>query len=119
AIATLQPMGFAKTVLQHAQAPVRLCEALDRRDPMAVGLHRIHQTGADRLAIEHDGACPADAVLAANMRTGEIEMLAQPIHERGAGRDLADALRAVDLDRDGIERLAHDTDPTGTDPAAS
>src|SRR6266704_624680 len=107
-------MRFTEAVLQDAQAPVWLCEALDGRDPVAIRLHRIHQAGADRLAVKQDGTCAADAVLAANMRAGEMELLTQPVDQRRARRDLAGALRAVDLDRDGIERLAH-----GTDLAAS
>ena len=43
-------------------------KALDRGDRRAVGLHGELQAGADGLAIDHDGAGSADAVLAPQMR---------------------------------------------------
>jgi hypothetical protein len=59
---------------------------------VAVGLHRQHQAGARRAAVEQDGAGAADAVLAAEMRAGEAEFIADEIGERDADRPPLGAL---------------------------
>ena len=89
AVAALQRVRLAEAVLQHAQRAVGLRQALDRGDAVAVRLHREHQAGAHRLAVEHDRARAADAVLAADVRAGEAQILAQPVDEREPRRHLA------------------------------
>ena len=64
-------------------------DALDGEQLVAVGLHREHQAGARRAAVEQDGAGAADAVLAAEMRAGEPELVAHEIGERHAHLDLS------------------------------
>ena len=71
----------------------------------AVGLHGEHQAGADRLAVEQDVAVAAEAVLAGDVRAGQIEILAQEVRERPARLDEPLAPRAVDLDAH-AERLS-------------
>ena len=82
-------------------------DALDGQDLVAVRLHREHQARARRVAVEQDGAGAADAVLAAQMRAGEAELVAQEIGERPAYLDLFLVALAVDGQRD-FPRLAHD-----------
>ena len=53
----------------------------------AVGLDREHGAGLDRLAVEVDGAGAAMAGLAADMRAGEVELLAQEMDQQGARLD--------------------------------
>ena len=60
-----------RSVLDQAQLARRRRDAFDGGDSVAVGLHREHQAGARRLAVEQHGAGAADAVLAAGMRAGE------------------------------------------------
>jgi hypothetical protein len=50
-------------------------QTLDRADLPAVTLHGEHQAGPDRVAVHQDRAGPADAVLATQMRAGEIAVL--------------------------------------------
>ena len=57
---------------------------LDSEDIMAVCLHREHQAGAGGAIVEQDGASAADAVLAAQMRAGEAELMAAEIGQRDA-----------------------------------
>ena len=89
--------------------PSGCARPFDGGDAVAVRLHGVHQARAHRRAVEHHRAGAADAVLAADMRAGEIQVLAQPVDQRGARGDMAGAFHAVDVDGDGIERLAHRT----------
>ena len=73
---------------------------------VAVRLHRQHQAGARRAAVEQDGAGAADAVLAAEMGAGQAELVAQEIGERHPHFDLFLVALAVDGQRD-FSRLAH------------
>src|SRR5258708_7606335 len=64
-------------------------------------LHREHQAGAHDLAIDAQRAGPANTVLAADMGTGEMQMLAQKIREIEPRQHLRLDALAVDLERDG------------------
>ena len=64
----------------------------------AFGLHREHQAGAHRLAVDQHGAGAADAVLAADMGAGEPQLVAQAIGQRQARLDVDADLLAVDLE---------------------
>ena len=75
---------------------LRVGEALDRLDGAAVGLHGEHQAAAHDVAVHAHGAGPAYAVLAAEVRAGEAELLAQEVDEMQARLDAARHLRAVD-----------------------
>ena len=66
---------------------------------VAVGLHREHQAGAHRRAVEQDHrAGAAYAVLAADMRAGQPQIVAQEIAQQQARLDLRSIGRAVDGD---------------------
>src|SRR5690242_8695027 len=73
-------------------------ESLDGRHLLPVGLHREHQAGACGAALDEHGARAAHAVLAADVRAGEAELVAQEIGERQAR--LHGALVALAIDRD-------------------
>ena len=49
---------------------------------------RVGDAGARRLAVDLDGAGAADAMLAAEMRAGQQQMLAQEVGETAARLDL-------------------------------
>ena len=61
-----------------------LIEAFDRGDLSPFAGHRIGDARARRNAVEQHRACAADAVFAAEMRTGQVEFFADEIREIGA-----------------------------------
>src|SRR5262249_53436340 len=81
-------------------------DALDGENIMAVRLHREHQAGARRTIVEEDGACPANAVLAAEMGTGEAELVTDEISQRHADLDFVLVALAVDGQGD-LSLLSH------------
>ena len=98
---------LAERRLQRVQlGAVRGGQALDRRDRGAVGLHGEHQARAHRLAVHQHGAGAADAVLAADVRAGEAELVAQEVAEQQARLDLGGVGRAVDGHAD-AETIRH------------
>ena len=60
-------------------------EALDRGDVGAVGLAGEQQAGPDGDAVEPDGARPAHAVLAADVRAPQAEVVAEEVGEQPPG----------------------------------
>src|SRR5882762_4161250 len=107
AVAALQAVRFAEAVLQHAHRPVGIRKTLDGGDAVAVRLHCVHEAGARGLPVEHHRARAADAVLAADVRAGEEKVFAQPVDQREARRHPGGSRLAVDLDGNGVKRLAH------------
>ena len=64
----------------------------------AFGLHRQHQAGAHRGAVDDDRAGAAHAVLAADMGAGEPQLMAQAIGQGQPRLDLDLDLLAVDFE---------------------
>ena len=95
--------------LQRRQLAVVARQVLDRADVRAVGLDGEHHAALDRLPVELHGAGAAVAGVAADVRAGQVEVVADEVHQQPPGRDLALVGRAVDLDRDrpAVARLAH------------
>src|SRR5262249_8768327 len=56
-------------------------EALDGLHRLAGNLRRKREAAARRAAVDHDGACATDAVLAAEMGSGQLHVLAQEVRE--------------------------------------
>ena len=77
-------------------------QAFDCRHARAVGLHREHQAGANGLVVDQHGAGTADAVLAADVRAGELQVMAEEVGEQQARLDFACERGAIDgqSDRD-------------------
>src|SRR5436190_4155921 len=107
AVAALQAVRLAEAVLQNAHRAVGFRETLDGGDAVAVRLHRVHEAGPYGFPVEHHRARAADAVLAADVRAGEEQVVAQPVDQRQPRRHLGRSRLAVDLDGDGVKRLAH------------
>ena len=72
----------------HRVQLAALGEPLDRGDLRAVGLDREHRARLDRPAVDVDGAGAALAGVAADVRAGEPELLAQRLDEQRAPLDL-------------------------------
>ena len=79
-------MILAKLVLQRVQL-IRRTQTFDRHDVGAVGPDGERQAGADAVAVHQDGAGAADAVLAADMGSGQPERVAQKIGQQQARLD--------------------------------
>src|SRR5258708_666522 len=95
---------LAERGLQRGQFVV-MRDSLDRDDAAAFRLNRQDQARANRGTIDNDGAGTADAMLAAEMRPGQPQLLAQTVGEVGARLDLHLDGLAVDVETD-----AHQTD---------
>jgi hypothetical protein len=58
--------------------------SLDRDNVCSIHLHREHKARSDRVAVHHDRTDAADAMLAAYMCSGQIEVLAQKVGQQSA-----------------------------------
>src|SRR5947208_15464840 len=75
-------------------------ESIDRDDRAVVGLHREHGARLHGGPVEVDRARAALRRVAADLRPGQAEPLAQEVDEERARLDLCLAARAVDGDGD-------------------
>ena len=78
--------------------------ALDGRDLAAVGLDREHRARLHGAAVEMDGAGAALAGVAADVRAGQVEVLAQGLDEQPSRLDVELPGRPVDRQ---LDVLAH------------
>jgi len=108
AVAALHAVRFAECVLKERQFAGPGRDPFDGRDGIAVGLHREHQARPDWSAVDEHGAGSADAVLAAGMRPGQQQALAQSVEQAHAGLDLERMGRAVDGKLNAHGRLARE-----------
>jgi hypothetical protein len=101
--AALEAMGFTKGLLDWVQL-IRLGrEPLDGDDLVPGGLNREHETGAHRSAVEEDGACATDTMLAANMGSREANLMPEEVAQEKPRFNLTLMPKTVyrDADRDG------------------
>src|SRR2546421_12969063 len=68
----LQAVAVAERPLHGRQLTVARVESLERGHLRAIGLHREHETGANRGAVEQHRARATRAVLAAEVRACEM-----------------------------------------------
>ena len=66
----------------------------------AVRLHRQHQAGTNDLAVHAHRAGAANPVLATDMRSGQLQMLAQEIRQIEPRQNMRIDALAVDVERD-------------------
>jgi hypothetical protein len=71
-------------------------EALDRQDRAVLGVHDSRHAAPERLAVDEHRAGAADALAAARLRTGDVEVVAQDLEE-------ASVRVARDLPRDPVD----------------
>src|SRR5262249_1790688 len=97
--AALQSVLFGEALLHRVELAA-LLQALDGSDLRAVGLHREHGARLDRLAVELNSAGAAVRGVAADVRAGHAENLAQQVHQQQARLDLRLPHRPVYRDAD-------------------
>src|SRR5690349_20007729 len=73
----------------HRMELVAVGEALDRRNLRALGLYREQGAALDGVAVYEDDAGAALAGLAADVRPGETQVLAQELNQQRSGLDIA------------------------------
>src|SRR2546422_860853 len=97
--AALQPVSLAERGLKRMQRVARgVSEALHRLDLVAVRLDGEHEAGADRLAVQQDGAGAAHPVLTSDVRSGEAQLVAQEVGEEQPRLHRALVAHAIDGD---------------------
>src|SRR5258707_1392236 len=101
AVAALQPVVLAKSLLHRMQRPVRFSEPLDRDDIGTVELPGKDRAGFHRLAVDVHHAGAALRGIAADMGAGQAQVLAQELHQKGARVEVAGDGLAVHRHRDG------------------
>src|SRR2546426_11150070 len=104
--AALQPVAVVEGHLHRVQLAVLRRQALDGGDLGAMHLCGQHVAGLHRLAIDVHGAGTALRRVAADVRAGEAQVLAQELDEQGRWRDLACDRRAVHLECDDQTHVA-------------
>ncbi len=103
----MDSVGLPEGLLQRMQV-IHGPQSLDGENLVAIGLHGEHQAGADRLSVEQDGARAAHAVLAADVRAGQTQLVAQEVAQQQARLDGPFILGAVDGDGHiEFEKVAH------------
>src|SRR5580704_2092695 len=103
--AALQPMVLHEGALKDGELLAR-GQALDRADRLSGGLHREHQAGAHRRAVDQHRAGAAHAVLAADMGAGLAAILADRVHQGAPRLDANRMVAAVDRQHD-VDLAAH------------
>src|SRR5438067_385974 len=93
--AALQRVALVEGLLQRREL-LGIREAFDRFDRAAIGLHGEHQAAAHDLAVDAHGARATHAVLAADVRAGEAELIAQKVDQMLPRGDAASQASAVD-----------------------
>lgn len=88
-------MVLVERLLERMEFAV-LGKPFNRQQIGTIGLYRQHNAGTHRFAVELDGTGAAHTVFAANMRTGQSEILAQKIRQQLARLTSCFAARAVD-----------------------
>ena len=86
--------------LLHRMQRVAIRQAFDRANFLACRLHGKHQARAHRLAVHDHSAGAANAVLAADMRTGLPAIIADRVHQCAPRLDLNRMIAAVDTEAD-------------------
>src|SRR5262249_5810071 len=99
---------LSEGVLQRGELAVG-AEALDRLNRGAVGLDRQHHAALQKRPVDDHRAGAAVAGIAADVRAGEVKVVAEKVDEQAPGLDLSLVGRAVHLDADRrlCDRVAH------------
>ena len=106
AITALQAVLAAEGLLQRVQR-VAVRQRFHRLDRGAVRLHRKHQAGAHRGAVQKHGAGAADAVLAAHVGAGKSRFVPDEVREQEPGLDPVLVSLAVDGDAHVAAMISH------------
>ena len=87
--AALQAVVLAESLLHRMQRAIRFGQALDGGDLGALTLQRERGAGLGRDAVDMNDASAALRGVAADMRAGQPQILAQELHQQGARFDVA------------------------------
>jgi len=99
AVAALQSVALPKPLLDRVQLAVAR-QSFDSGDLCTISLNGEYRAGLNCLALHQDGAGAANARFAADVRTGQLAVVAQEMDQQGAWFDLVFLLNAVDFDCD-------------------
>src|SRR5690606_31863783 len=99
AVAALEAVMILERLLDHAERSVGIGHSLDRAHLRPFAVEREDRAGLHRLAIEMHRAGAALRRVAADMRAGKAEPVAQELDQERAPLDLARDLLAVDHER--------------------
>src|SRR5581483_5154028 len=97
--AALQTMLFSKRSAQRHHDGI-VFKALDGANAGAIAHHGVCNAGTRRLTIDQQRACAACALLATQMRAGQIQVLPQEVSEMHTRFDRVSDLTAIHMDRD-------------------
>src|SRR4051794_26866269 len=103
AVAALQRVALLEHGLQVRDL-ARVRQPLDCLDARALRLHGEHEAAAHDLAVEPDRARPAHSLLAADVRAGELKLLAQEVRQMSPRQDASLDGLAVHGEREVDER---------------
>src|SRR5207248_11461733 len=84
-----------KRLLERCEL-LRVGQAFDGLDAATVGLHGEHEAAAHDLAVDAHGARTTDAVLTADVRAGEAQLVTQEVDQMHARCNPARYLDAID-----------------------
>ena len=97
--AALQRVAIAKGGLEVGDLAT-IGQSFNGYDRRAVCLHRQHQAGTNDLAVDAHRACAANPMLAADMRSGQLQMLAQEVRQVKTRQNTRIYPFTVDFERD-------------------
>ena len=80
----LQAVAFVERLLHGMQRGLVAGEAFDGRHLMTLGLDREHQARPHRRTVQQNRAAATYAVLAADVRPGQAEIVAEMVREEAA-----------------------------------
>src|SRR5205814_3522835 len=103
----LQPVTVLERLLYRPEPAVGGTAPFDRGHPAAVHADREQQARAHRRPVHEDGAGAAHAVLAAHVRPGVPEVVAQAVGQQPARGYPGGTRCAVDDEPDVVKLLAH------------
>src|SRR5919198_3417841 len=96
----LEAMRLPERLLDRVQAIGSRRQAFHRADRGPVRLRSQHQAGPRRLAVDQDRAGATYAVLTADVRAGQAQLVTQEVAEQQARLDAATVLLSIDTDHD-------------------
>ena len=97
--AALQSVAISKGGLQVGDLTA-VGQSFDGFDRCPVCLHRQHQTGTNGLAVHAHRTCAANPMLATDMRSGQLQMLAQEVRQVESWQNVRIDGLTVDFERD-------------------
>jgi hypothetical protein len=97
AITALQTVAFPESFLHRMQLPV-VGQSFDGGDLGPICLHGEERARLHCLAVHQHGARAAERGFAADVRAGEVAVLAKEMNEQGAWLDFALSLHSVNFD---------------------